>query len=221
MSEEPLLEEDGPAAARKRRCVSARASRPAAGMIRFVVGPDDALVPDLAGRLPGRGLWLTADRGAVQAAVSRNLFAKAAQGRVTAPADLADRLEAMLVRRCLDLVGLARRAGEVVVGFDQVVDLLRHGRAALVLQARDAAADGRRKVRAAAGEAAPVVEAFDRAELGGSVGRAETVHLALVPGGVERRLRTELGRLSGFRAFTAPSAGEGDATEREEGISRI
>jgi uncharacterized protein len=195
-------------------------------MIRFVVGPDHALVPDLAGRLPGRGLWLGAERRTVQGAVAKNLFAKAARDRVAVPPDLADRLEAMLVRRCLDLVGLARRAGGLVAGFDQVDDALRRGRAALVLQARDGAADGRRKVGSLAGAlGVPVVEAFDRAELGAAIGRAEAVHLALAPGGVEGRLEAELGRLRGFREFPAWSpkataAGAGATTEREEGTSR-
>ncbi len=234
-------EGDGPAAeaatagagepppARMRRCVAARAPRPVEGMIRFVVGPDHALVPDLAGRLPGRGLWLGAERRTVQGAVAKNLFAKAARDRVVVAPDLPDRLEAMLVRRCLDLVGLARRAGGLVAGFDQVDDVLRRGRAALVLQARDGAADGRRKVVSLAGAlGVPVVEAFDRAELGAAIGRAEAVHLALAPGGVEGRLEAELGRLRGFRDFpawspptaAATAAGVGATTEREEGTSR-
>ena len=194
-------------------------------MIRFVVGPDRALVPDLAARLPGRGMWLSAERGAVRTALAKNLFAKAARGQVTAGADLPDRLEAMLVARCLDLVGLARRAGGLVAGFDQVADWLRRGKAALVLDARDAAEDGRRKVRAmargAAGGDVPVVEAFDRAELGRAIGRDEVVHVALATGGVERRLVTELRRLRGFRDFPWHEAGDSRATEGEGGVSRI
>ena len=221
MSDELILEDEGGGSARMRRCVASRSPRLAARMIRFVVGPDRALVPDLAGRLPGRGLWLSAERRAVQSAVAKNLFAKAARGQVAVLPDLPDRLEAMLVRRCLDLLGLARRAGGLVAGFDQVVDWLRRGRAALVLQARDGAEDGRRKVAgAAAGASVPVVEAFDRAELGSALGRAEAVHLALAVGGVERRLRAELGRLGGFRDFTPPPVADRDATEREEGTSR-
>jgi hypothetical protein len=195
-------------------------------MIRFVVGPGDALVPDLAGRLPGRGYWLGADRGTVEGAVARNLFAKAARGRVTADPALADRLESMLAERCLELVGLARRAGELVAGFDQVVAALRGGQAALVLQARDAATDGRRKVAAVAarsgaegGGGVPVVEAFGREELGRAIGRADAVHLALTPGGIERRLRGELDRLKGFRDL-APLEAAGPVTEREEGLPR-
>jgi hypothetical protein len=233
-AELPFLEAEakGP----MRRCVAARAPRPAAGMIRFVVGPDRDLVPDLANRLPGRGLWLSAERSAVQGAVKRNLFAKAARAQVRAEPDLADRLEALLVRRCLDLVGLARRGGGLVAGFDQVADWLKNGRAALVLQARDAAEDGRRKVRSMARGKVPSVEAFGRAELGSAIGRDDVVHVALAPGGIERRLRAELGRLRGFRDFEAPATvpddDGGDAatavmtatattTEREEGISRI
>lgn len=205
------------AAGPMRRCVAARGSRPAAGMIRFVVGPDRALVPDLAGRLPGRGLWLSAERPAVQQAVAKNLFAKAARGQVVVERDLADRIEAMLVRRCLDLVGLARRAGELVAGFDQVADWLRHGRAGLVLQARDGAADGRRKIAAQAG-AVPVIELLGRQELGHAIGRAEAVHLAVAPGGIERRLRAECERLKGFRGHPLPGAGA--VAEREEGLSQ-
>jgi predicted RNA-binding protein YlxR (DUF448 family) len=188
-------------------------------MIRFVIGPEGALVPDLAARLPGRGMWLRADRRTVQGAVKRNLFAKTARARVVVAEDLPERLEDLLVRRCLEILGLARRAGELVAGFGQVIDLLRQDKAGLVLQARDGAMDGRRKVRAAAGDVA-VVEAFDRAELGGAIGRAEAVHLALQPGGIERRLRAELDRLKGFRDFVAPTAAASDASEREEGISR-
>lgn len=213
---------EGSSPARERRCVASRAPRPTDSMIRFVVGPGHALVPDLAGRLPGRGLWLGSERRTVQGAVAKNLFAKAARAPVVVAPDLADRLEAMLVRRCLDLLGLARRAGGLVAGFDQVADLLRHGRAALVLQARDGAADGRRKVASAAGaRGVPVVEAFDRAELGAAIGRDDSVHLALAPGGVEKRLEAELGRLRGFRDFPPLRAAGVDATtEREEGTSR-
>lgn len=221
----PLLEDDG--TPRMRRCVASRAPRPTGKMIRFVVGPDGTLVPDLAGRLPGRGYWLSAERGAVEGALARNLFAKAARGRVAADPDLPDRIEAMLVRRCLEQVGLARRAGGLVAGFDQVVDWLRHGKAALVLQARDGAADGRRKVRSAAaggGRDVPVVEAFGRDELGGAIGRDEAVHMALAPGGVERGLRGELARLGGFRDLAPPpsaAAVQGATSEREEGVEGL
>lgn len=214
MSEGLILEEltkGGPA----RRCVATRTSLPAGTMIRFVVGPDAALVPDLAGRLPGRGMWIGAERAAVARAVSKNLFAKAARSQVRVGDDLPDRIEAMLVRRCLDLVGLARRAGGLVAGFDQVTDALRHGKVGLVLEARDASADGRRRVEAMAG-GLPVVAAFDRRELGAAIGRDDIVHVALSRGGVQRRLIVELRRLKGFRAFSVPADDGGIGATSEE-----
>jgi ribosomal protein L7Ae-like RNA K-turn-binding protein len=104
----------------------------------------------------------------------------------------------MLARRGLDLIGLARRAGQLVAGFDQVADWLRNGKAAVLLGARDGAADGRRKLRALA-RGLPVIEAFDRRELGSAIGRDEAVHVAMAPGGLAERLLAEATRLRGFR----------------------
>jgi predicted RNA-binding protein YlxR (DUF448 family) len=217
---EVLLEQEGGARrARMRRCVAERASRPAERMIRFVLGPGDALVPDLAGRLPGRGMWVSADRGALAQALARDQFARAARARVTADPGLVERVEAMLLRRCLDLVGLARRAGGLVAGFDQVADWSRHGRCALILSARDGSADGRRRIEALA-RGVPVLDAFARDELGAAVGRDEIVHVALAEGGLAEQLLKELGRLRGFREFSMPGDGHAAVSNAEEGTSR-
>lgn len=204
--------------ANPRRCLATRASQSRESMIRFVIGPDSALVPDLAGRLPGRGMWVTANRRVIGEAVARNQFAKAARARVEVAPDLPDRLEAMLVRRCMDLIGLARRAGEVVAGFDQCAEALRLKRAALVLEARDGAEEGRRRIEALAGNL-PVLDPFDRFELGQALGRDEVVHVAIAEGGIARQLLRELGRLQGFRDFALPS-GRRAGSNAEEGASR-
>jgi hypothetical protein len=212
---EPLLDE-GPAPRRRgRRCVARQESRPREALVRFVVDPAGAVVPDVAGRLPGRGVWLTAERGAISLAVAKGLFAKAARRRVQIAPDLADQVETMLVRRCLDLIGLARRGGQLVAGFDQVAEALRRGEAALLLAARDGAMDGRRKLRALA-RGLPVIEAFDRRELGGAIGRDEVVHVALAPGGLARRLRVECARLAGFRPSAADLEVRGGAERDAE-----
>ena len=149
--EDVTVEQEEAVRTRTRRCIATRAPRPAQNLIRFVVGPNSTLVPDLAGRLPGRGMWVDANRQVLARALARNQFAKAAKAAVLAPADLVDHVQAMLLRRCLDLVGLARRAGELVVGFDQVEDWLRRGRCGLVLTSSDGSADGRRRIEALAG----------------------------------------------------------------------
>jgi len=84
-------------------------------LIRFVAAPDGSVAPDLARKLPGRGLWVAADRASVEAAVKKNLFARAAKAPLKPAGDLADRVEALLARRCLELLGLARRYSVVIV----------------------------------------------------------------------------------------------------------
>jgi len=182
-----------------RRCIVTRQVLPKEALIRFVVDPTGAVVPDVAGKLPGRGLWVKAERTALATAVAKNLFAKAARHQVEAPVDLADRTAALLAQRCLELVGLARRAGDVVCGFEKVRDALRHGRVGVLLAAADGAADGRGKLQALARER-PTLALFTGAELSASLGRENVVHAAVAPGRLAERLNVESARLAGLRA---------------------
>ncbi len=209
MSEFAALIEEDPATGNTRRCVASRRALPRERLVRFVVDPAGEVRPDVAARLPGRGVWLTAERGAISTAVAKGLFGKAARRRVQVAADLADQVERMLVRRCQDLLGLARRAGQLVAGFDQVADALRHRRVAVLVAAADGAPEGRRKLRALAG-AVPLIELLDRRELGSAIGRDEVVHLAVLPGGLAERLRHEAARLAGFRV-AVPGIDDKDA----------
>src|SRR5262249_58402582 len=97
-------------------------------MIRFVIGPQGEVVPDLARKLPGRGLWIWAERTAVEQAVARKLFAKAARAAVSVPADLAERVERLLLGRALEDLSRARRAGRAVAGFVKDGQLVGQGR---------------------------------------------------------------------------------------------
>ena len=195
-----LADETGPGHGRapERRCLVTGAVAPKEALLRFVVGPDGALVPDVANRLPGRGLWLKAERDAVETARTGRHFAKATRALVAAPDGLADLCESLLAKRCLDLIGLARRAGRVAVGFDQVEAVLRAGKGGVLLVARDGAAGGRDKLRALA-PTLPVIELFDRAELGRAVGREEAVHVVVTAGRQTAGLIAEAARLGGFR----------------------
>lgn len=182
----------------QRRCIASGEVRPKEELLRFVVGPGGTLVPDPAARLPGRGLWLSPRRDVIEKACARNLFAKAARAAVRLPDDLLGQTERALRRRCLDLMGLARRAGQAVAGYEKVRDRLSAGKAALLFQASDAAEDGRRKVAAlakATNPDVPIVALFTAEELGQALGRAGTVHLLLLPGGLADRLKAEVGRL--------------------------
>ncbi|MGC2412878.1 MAG: DUF448 domain-containing protein, partial [Stellaceae bacterium] len=115
-------------------------------LLRLVVGPDGAIVPDIEARLPGRGLWLTPRRDIVDRAVAKRIFARVARRPVVALPELADRIESLLAQRCCDAIGLARRAGLAVAGFERVSETARRGQAGLLLFALDGAEAGRRKL---------------------------------------------------------------------------
>jgi len=187
-----------------RRCIVTRRTGAKAEMVRFVVDPAGIIVPDVEETLPGRGLWLLARRDIVADACRRSSFAKAARAAVTAPQALADDVERLLVRRALGLIGLARRAGEVVAGFESVREWLRHHRAGVLLTARDAAAGGADKLRALAPGVARL-GVFDSAELGRALGRESAMHAAVAPGRLAEALLREGARLAGFRG-TASAA---------------
>ncbi len=195
-SEQP---EKGPT----RRCLVSGERRGKEELIRFVVDPEGRLVPDLACRLPGRGLWLLADRGLFEKACQRRLFARAAKAKVEVPEGLGAEVERQLRRRVLDHLGLARRAGAVVAGHDKVRVWLTQGKAALLMQACDGALAARRRVEALGRGHRPdlkVIEEFDAEALGYALGRSPTVHVALLPGGAAERLTVEFARLVGFSA---------------------
>jgi hypothetical protein len=168
-------------------------------MLRCVVGPDGTIVPDIEARLPGRGLWLLPRRDIVERAVAKRVFARAARRPVVAPPELADRIEALLARRCRDTLGLARRAGLAVAGFERVGEAVRRGNAALVLFARDGAEGGHRRMTAAARGVASA-SVLDASELSGAFGREAVGFVAIAPGALCARLRIDLERLAGFRA---------------------
>jgi len=181
-----------------RRCLVTGESRPKAELLRFVVGPNREIVPDVAERLPGRGLWTLARRDIVAAAVKKRLFQRAARAQVTVEDGLPDRVEALLLGRVLDLIGLARRAGLAVAGFAKVEAALRGRQAAVLLAASDGSADGRLKLEALA-PGLPRVELLGTHELGAAFGRESAVHAALKRGPLAEAVLVEAQRLAGFR----------------------
>ncbi len=181
-----------------RRCIASGVARPREKLLRFVIGPDRQLVPDITGRLPGRGIWLSADRESVKRALTRKLFDRAARQTLRVDAGLADLIESLLAQRCVELLGMARRAGQAVAGFEKVRAELRKRPAGVLLAAADGAADGRRKLRVRAPEA-PVAGSLTADELGRVFGREKVVHAVVAQGALARKIGCEVGRLEGFR----------------------
>lgn len=182
----------------ERRCIATGASQPAAGMIRFVVGPDGAVVPDILGRLPGRGIWVASDSTALARAVDKRLFARAARQPVAVPEGLAETVEALLRARVIELVSLARKAGAAVAGYEKVREWLMKGEAAVLVQAADGSERGKAKLRPPDGQGT-FVDVLTGAELGLAFGREHVIHAALAAGGLASRVVEEAARLGGMR----------------------
>ncbi|WP_286830032.1 MULTISPECIES: RNA-binding protein [Kordiimonas] len=213
---------------RERRCILTMQPASEDTLIRLVMSPDGTLVPDVAARLPGRGMWVTADRAMIDQAVESGQLAKAASRSLKAqvqksavPGDLGETIDRLLERRCLDRMGLEQRAGHLVTGFDKIKAALTKkgtGKPALLVTATDGAEDGRRKIKAAVGAKVPEVAVFDREALSNALGRDNVVHVLLMQSGGTDRLKVDFGRLYGMRGLgplisEAPSHEEGQRNE--------
>jgi uncharacterized protein len=194
----------GPRAAeRTRMCALNRDVQPISELIRFVVGPDGAAVPDIKNKLPGRGLWLTATQEALAEAVKRKVFARAFRREVRVPSDLPARTERLLERAVLDALAMAGKAGMVAAGFAKTQAALEHQEVIAVLHAAGAAADGVRKLQANAHRrysGAPVEIGFlTTAQLDLALARPNVVHAALLAGPASETFLARCRRLERFR----------------------
>ena len=201
--------------ARERRCIVSGEVLPQAKLIRFVISPDGEVTPDVAAKLPGRGIWVGATAAALATALAKNLFSKSAKANVKASLELQARVEAQLGLRLRSDLGMARRAGVLQLGFDAVLRALQSDEPpALVIEASDGAADGKRKIFAACharGLKIQTIECLTSAELSLAVGRENVIHAALKSGRLQERLSMDAGRLSGFRSAPTPA----DPRERD------
>jgi predicted RNA-binding protein YlxR (DUF448 family) len=208
---DPILDQELDAGLRpavtERLCVATGVVRPVGEMIRFVLGPDSCPVPDLKRRLPGRGVWVTANREALAAAVARKAFARSFRREVRLPPDLVGQTERLLERAATDALAIARKAGKALAGFAKVEAALAEGRAVAVLHASEAAADGVRKLKQA-GQKKPdghrenifVIAGLTSAQLDLAFGRANVIHAALLAGPESETFLARMLRLERFRA---------------------
>ena len=212
------IDDTGPRDARgatERTCVVTRAVKPVDELIRFVTAPDGAVVADLKRRLPGRGVWVTATRSAVDEAVKRKAFGRGLKREVRAAPDLGREVEWLLERAALDALGIVQKAGRVKTGFAKTEAALADNPIAAVLQASDGSADGARKIAAAvmrrkmdenAGEI-PIIVAFATAQLDLALGRSNVVHAALLAGPASNGFLARCQSLERFRTVAPDGRG--------------
>ncbi len=200
---QPKDRESGP----ERKCIATATVHPKSALIRFVLGPEGQVVPDIAAKLPGRGIYVTADRAALERAVKKNLFSRAARQPVTLPDDVAGKVERLLAERVVNLISLSRKGGHATAGYERVKEWLMKEDATVLIQASDGSPRGKSKL------STPYRGAFigwlTAAELGRAFGRQTTIHAALGAGGLAQRVVEEAARLKGLRVSV------GDETRRK------
>lgn len=184
----------------QRKCIATGEVHPKYGLIRFVAGPDGQVVPDILGKLPGRGTYVAADRAALTHAVAKKLFARGLKAPVQVQADLVDEVERQLVRRVIDLISLARRSGGAVAGYEKVKDWLAKEEAEILIQALDGS--GRGKSKLSTPHFGRYIGWLSADELGMAFGRQTVIHAALASGGLAPRVVEEAQRLRGVRELT-------------------
>jgi uncharacterized protein len=194
----------------ERKCIVTGESQPKAGLIRFCLSPEGMMVPDVLSRLPGRGIYVTASREALDKAIAKGLFARAAKQPVTLAPDMLALIEAQLARRVTDYISMARKAGEAVCGFEKVKDWLNKDRAAILIQASDGSERGKEKLFPPEGEGS-LIGCLTSGELGLAFGRERAIHAALAAGRLTTRVVEEAARLSGVRGMTVKRVGRRSA----------
>jgi predicted RNA-binding protein YlxR (DUF448 family) len=203
------IEAEGGRRERERRCIVSGESKSGASLVRFALSPDGLVTPDVAAKLPGRGAWVRADRASIEQAGRKGAFARAFKAQVKVPDDLANSVEMLLSRRCLDLLGLSRRAGAIAIGATQVESAIRANPALVLIEAEDGAEEGREKLMSLHigfwGRPPAAVGCFSAADLGVALGRERVIHACLLQERLALGWAAEIGRLAGFRAIVPSS----------------
>ena len=189
----PKDRSDGP----DRKCIATGEVQPKYGLIRFVAGLDNEVVPDILGKLPGRGIWVAADRDALDLAVRKRLFSRGAKAQVTVPEGLVAEVERQLAHRVVELISLQRKAGKAVAGYEKVKSWLQMEEAEVLIQASDGS--GRGKSKLSTPHFGTYIGWLTADELGLAFGRQTVIHGALASGGLTQRVVEEAQRLKGVR----------------------
>ena len=188
----------------ERKCIATGEVQPKHGLIRFVVGPDQSVVPDILEKLPGRGIWVAADRHALEKACKTGLFSRSAKTAVKPSEHLLGDIERQLARRVVDLISLARKSGRAVAGYEKVKDWLIKDQAEVLLQSSDGSERGKSKLSTPYGGS--FIGWLTSDELGAAFGRQTVIHCALTSGGITQRVVDEAQRLKGLRGIDGGSA---------------
>jgi uncharacterized protein len=194
----------------ERMCIVTREVKDEAALIRFVRSPAGDVVPDLARKLPGRGVWVSAERGILVQAVKKGLFSRGFSAESRVEGDLPERLSGLLRQQVVSTLSLARKAGVALAGFMKVEELAKKERVRLLFHAANSGTDGQRKLDRLMRPGTVVCAFLQSADLDLAFGRANVVHAAVAAGGLADKLVTCVGRLAAYDGLTFRTVGSED-----------
>ena len=183
-----------------RRCISSGKIFNKSDMVRFIVDPNNEILPDISEKLPGRGIWVKTEKNALDQAISKNLFLKAANKKVLVRKNLSSLVEDILLKTVLSLISLSRKSGAAINGYEKVKSSLVDGTAKVLIQAKDGSVNQKRKLRPPSGKE-NYINCLTSKELGEAFGRNYVVHVSLTSGGLSKRVVHEASRLNKLRGF--------------------
>ncbi len=201
----------------QRTCIVSRRTAPREELLRFVLGPDGQVVFDVKGNLPGRGAWVSPEAGALREAVRRNAFSRAFRAAARVPPGFEEQVRKALSEAALSTLSLARKAGQAVAGFEKVSSWIAGGRVRVLVEAADAAADGRRKLAGrlkSAGSEAEIVDSFDSGQLGLAFGRPNVIHAAMTHGALAERFLSLVRKAAGLAGSEEGQTAAGEMREQ-------
>lgn len=194
---EPLSHEKEAGTKEERRCIVTGAMLPKSALIRFVIGPGQQVVPDISGKLPGKGLWVSCSRDAVAQAAKQKIFSKVARKQALVPENLAEQVGELLKAVCLNMLSMAKKGGALVTGYTKVSALQEEKKAVCVIRACDSAFAAQEQQSPVNGKAA-VISIFTNEELSQALGRENVVHAAITRGAMADKCRMLIERYKDY-----------------------
>jgi len=196
----------------ERRCIVNREATERDELLRFVLGPGDInngdnssntiVVPDLKEKLPGRGVWVTCSKSCVEEAVTKNLFARAFKTKCEVPDDLPKTIDTLLEKRCLNALSLAKKAGQVITGFEKVSSAMSKKPLDVLIEAQDGAKDGQNKLEKkfkAIFADGKIIKLFTSAQMDMAFGGTNVIHAAITHGNMTQNVQAAADKLAKYR----------------------
>lgn len=184
-----------------RTCIVTRTEKSPDEMIRFVLDPEMRVVPDLKRKLPGRGVWVSAEKHVLLEAIRKQLFARGFKVNVKSDDSLADLTENLLRSGLAGLLSMAKKSGVLFSGQKKVEELVRNQAALVLFLAKDKEGDGKLKMKQIIGKQSPetvVYELFTSEELDEVTNGVNTVHVGLSKSGIASKIIAAAGKLEKF-----------------------